>query len=242
MQLIVLSAGKGSRLPARFRTKPKCLVELSNKPLLLYNNDFFKKFKKKIIVTGYKKNLLKIISMKNGFNAIYNKDYSKTNMVYSLFLAKKSVTEDVVIVYGDIIFDQNIYELLNEKKNLLPVNINWLKNWKKRMTMNNILKDAENLIIRNGKLFEIGTKLYKNKLPKHQFMGIIKLKKDAFIKCKNFFKKLKNDKIDMTSFLNLCVKKNIISIKTITYKSFWYEIDTIADYKFAQKDVKKIKF
>ena len=214
MQLIVLSAGKGSRLPSRFRTKPKCLVELCNKPLLLYNNDFFKKFKKKIIVTGYKKNYLKTISKKNAFTTIYNKDYSKTNMVYSLFLAKKLVTE----------------------------NINWLKNWKKRMTMSNILKDAENLIIRNGKLFEIGTKLYKNKLPNCQFMGIIKLKKDAFIKCKNFFKKLNNDKIDMTSFLNLCVKKNIISIETITYKSFWYEIDTIADHKFAQKDVKKIKF
>ena len=47
MQLIILSAGKGSRLPAKFRNKPKCLVELNSKPLLSYNKIFFKNFKKK---------------------------------------------------------------------------------------------------------------------------------------------------------------------------------------------------
>ena len=40
MQLIVLSAGKGSRLPEKFRDKPKCLVELNSKPLLFYNLNF----------------------------------------------------------------------------------------------------------------------------------------------------------------------------------------------------------
>ena len=44
MQLIVLSAGRGSRLPKKFRNRPKCLVKLNSKPLLLYNEDFFKHF------------------------------------------------------------------------------------------------------------------------------------------------------------------------------------------------------
>ena len=58
MQLVVLSAGKGSRLPKKFRNKPKCLVELNSKPLILYNVNFFKKFKNKIIVSGYKQSHL----------------------------------------------------------------------------------------------------------------------------------------------------------------------------------------
>ena len=239
MQLIVLSAGKGSRLPAKFRKKPKCLVELCGKPLLQHNTSFFKKFKNKIIVTGYKQHKLKKISKKIGFTNIINKRYSITNMVYSLFLAKKLVNQDVVIVYGDIIFDEEIYKLLKPKKNLLPVNINWLNNWKKRMNMKNVLIDAENLIIKTKYLSEIGTKIEKKKMPRHQFMGIIKIKKKAFMKCYNFFKKLKNEKIDMTSFLNLCVKNRIISLKTPIYKSDWYEIDTISDHKFAEKDLKK---
>ena len=186
MQLIVLSAGKGSRLPAKFRKKPKCLVELNSKPLLLHNSNFFKRFKKKIIVTGYKQLYLKKIAKKIGFNNIINKRYASTNMVYSLFLTKKLINQDIVIVYGDVVFDDRIYDLLKPKKNILPVNINWLKNWKKRMPFRNIIKDAENLIIKKNNLFEIGTKINKDKLPKYQFMGIIKLKKKTFLKCYSF--------------------------------------------------------
>ena len=76
MQLIILSAGKGSRLPVKFRKKPKCLVELNSKPLLNYNDNFFKLFKSKIIVTGYKQKYLEKISKKNKFYNIINKKYS----------------------------------------------------------------------------------------------------------------------------------------------------------------------
>ena len=61
MQLIVLSAGRGSRLPKKFRNRPKCLVKLNSKPLLLYNENFFRQFKNKIIVTGFKQRYLKNI-------------------------------------------------------------------------------------------------------------------------------------------------------------------------------------
>ena len=128
-------------------------------------------------------------------------------MVYSLFLSKNLVTQDVVIIYGDIIFDHNIYEVLKERKNLLPVNVNWLENWKRRMKMTNILKDAENLIIKNGKLFEIGTELKKTKLPTPVY-GYNQIKKRFIYKmCKFFQNLLRNNKIDMTSFIHLCVKK-----------------------------------
>ena len=239
MQLIVLSAGKGSRLPKKFRKKPKCLVEIKNKPLLLYNSSFFSKFENKIIVSGYKYKHLKKISEKIGFQNIKNEKYSSTNMVYSLFLAKKIIKEDVVIVYGDVIFNENIFKLLKQKKNILPINVNWLKNWKKRMPIKKILNDAENLLIKKGKLSEIGSKIEKNKLPKYQFMGIVKLKKKTFLRCYKFFKKIKNDKIDMTSFLNLCVKNKLMSLETKKYKDYWYEIDTISDFKFAEKDINK---
>ena len=239
MQLIVLSAGRGSRLPKKFRNRPKCLVKLNSKPLLLYNENFFKHFENKIIVTGFKQKYLKKISEKVGFTNVFNKKYSSTNMVYSLFLTKKKIKDDVVIVYGDIIFNDSVYELLKPKKNIIPVNINWYKNWKKRMSMNNIFKDAENIVVKENNLLEIGTKINKNKIPKYQFMGIVKLRKQTFLKCYDFFKKLNNKKIDMTSFLNLCISNKIMSLKVQKYKNYWYEIDSASDHKFAQRDLKK---
>ena len=107
------------------------------------------------------------------------------------------------------------------------------------MSFKKVLKDAENLIVRNNNLIEIGTKLDKSKLPKSQFMGIIKIKKKSFEKCYDFFKKIKNKKIDMTSFINLCVVNKIINLEIKKYNSYWYEIDTESDLIFAEKDIKK---
>ena len=237
MQLIVLSAGKGSRLPTKFRKKPKCMVEINSQPLLLYNKVFFSQFKDKIIVAGYKHKFLKKISEKIGFKNIINKEYSTTNMVYSLFLTRRFVKQDVVVVYGDIVFDEKIKTLLKNDADVLPVNSNWLKNWKKRMSFKKLIKDAENLILKDDKLIEIGTKIDKKKLPKYQFMGIIKLKKKTFFRCYDFFKKLKNKKIDMTTFINLCVKNKITSFKIQKYDGYWYEIDTNSDYKLAKREL-----
>ena len=50
------------------------------------------------------------------------------------------------------------------------------------MAAKNILNDAENLTIKkDGKLNEIGNKIDKKKMPKYQFMGIIKIKKKSFL-------------------------------------------------------------
>ena len=239
MQLIVLCAGKGSRLPKKFRDKPKCLVELDTKPLLFYNSNFFNNFKNKIIVTGYKHKYLNKVSEKLGFKNIFNNNYYRTNMVYSLFLTKKQINQDVVIIYGDVIFNENIYKILKQNDNILPVNTHWLQNWKKRMSSRNIFNDAENLIIKNNKLLEIGTKINKNRIPKYQFMGIVKFKKNAYFKCYQFFNQLRDKKIDMTSFLNLCVKNKILSLKTEKYSDYWFEIDTVSDHKFAEREIKK---
>ena len=46
------------------------------------------------------------------------------------------------------------------------------------MGLKKTLNDAENLFLKNKFLKEIGTKIKKGKLPKYQFMGLLKLKKN----------------------------------------------------------------
>ena len=57
MQLIVLAAGKGSRLPKKFRNKPKCMTEINGKSILEHNKVFSLNLKKELI-TGYKSKLI----------------------------------------------------------------------------------------------------------------------------------------------------------------------------------------
>ena len=145
VNFIILAAGRGSRLKEVSNHKPKALFNFLGKPLLKYQLYVLQKYNriKKFLVTGYKAELF--LEYKIFFEKIFNNKYFlKTNMVYSLFLAKKKVKNDVVIVYGDVIFDNKVYKLLKYKKNVLPVNINWFDNWKKRMPMKKILNDAKN--------------------------------------------------------------------------------------------------
>ena len=143
LTLIYLAAGIGSRLKFATSNKPKCLVNVNKKPIIEYCFNFFNKFSKVIIITGYKSKMISTKFKNKKYCFVHNKKYKTTNMVYSAFLphVKKN---DVVICYGDIIFDSNIYNLFkNHKSNLMPVNKNWLNFWKKRMHLNKI-KESKN--------------------------------------------------------------------------------------------------
>jgi choline kinase len=238
MQLILLAAGKGSRLPKKYRDKPKCQIKITKKTLLEHNINFYKKFKYRYIVTGFKSEILNSFIKKNKFKNFKNEDYNKTNMVYSLFKVRSIKSNNIVVCYGDIIFDETIFNDLkkNYSNSFVLLKKNWLKVWKGRMKYNKIKNDAENVEIKNNCLISIGNKI-TNKLPKYQYMGIIKLKKKDFFKLKNFFVQIKNTKIDFTSFLDKAIKSKIIKIKVMLTSKFWYEIDNAADIKFTEKNL-----
>ncbi len=208
MELVVLASGKGTRLKKLNENKPKCLLKINkNKTIIDYISKNFKKFKRTFIVTGYKHQLLKKYEKKN-VKLILNKKFNNTNMVYSLSCAKKFITDDIIVVYADILFNDKIIDKLIKKKgSLLPLKKDWLKIWKSRMSIKEIKKDSENIIINKNRILKIGGK-YK-KYPIAQYMGIIKFEKKDFFKAMNYFIKSKNYKIDMTTFLNLCLKKKL---------------------------------
>ena len=208
------------------------------KTLLEHNINFYKKFKYRYIVTGFKSEILNSFIKKNKFKNFKNEDYNKTNMVYSLFKVRSIKSNNVVVCYGDIIFDETIFNDLkkNYSNSFVLLKKNWLKVWKGRMKYNKIKNDAENVEIKNNCLISIGNKI-TNKLPKYQYMGIIKLKKKDFFKLKNFFVQIKNTKIDFTSFLDKAIKSKIIKIKVMLTSKFWYDIDNAADIKFTEKNL-----
>ena len=237
MILLVPAAGSGKRLGKMTKIKPKILLKINN----LSNLDRIKKtfylFKKKIFVLGYKKNKV-IKELNQNIIISINKKYKTSNMVESIFLPHKHISEDLIIVYSDIVFDVKILEkLIKLKGSVMPVNSNWYGNWKNRMPIKKVLSDAENIEIKDDKLITIGGKI-KNTLPKYQFMGIVKLKRSAYFRLRKFYTNLKDNKISLTNFLDKAIKKKIFILKTIQVNKFWTEIDTLKDYKFAKKKFK----
>ena len=66
-------------------------------------------------------------------------------------------------------------------------------------------------------------------------MGLIKIKFSDLKKLFIFFKFIKNNKIDFTTFINQALKNKIIDLNVIKTNKFWYEIDNKKDLEVAKK-------
>ena len=104
MNAIILAAGKGERLRPLTNKIPKCMVKLFDKTLLEYQIDVFKScnINDVTVVTGYESDKIKI----DGINFLHNQNYDTTNMVETLFCAEEKLSENVIISYGDIIYEK----------------------------------------------------------------------------------------------------------------------------------------
>jgi len=235
MQLIILASGKGSRLGTS-RTSSKLFLEIyPGKTIFNILSKIFNLFNSVIIVFGYKFliNKKKVKSIKK-IQLVRNKKYSTTNMVESLFLTKKKINSDVVVIYSDIVFDLIIIKKISKiKGSIIPLNTDWFELWQKRMNKKDVVKDAEDVITKNGYLTSIGKKI-KNRLPSSQFMGIIKLTLRDYNKLYIFYKSLNNKKIQFTHFLDKSLSEGIIKLKYKNFNNLWAEIDTSRDLRVAQ--------
>ena len=77
-----------------------------------------------------KKNNKKLEDNFSGLDIVYvkNQKYKDTNYIYSMYLAKKYLNEDIILLHGDLVFSQSLIEeiMKNEVKNVGLINKNYL--------------------------------------------------------------------------------------------------------------------
>lgn len=240
MKSIILAAGRGSRIPKFSKRKPKCLILINGKSILKRQIDFFKrlKIKKIVVVRGYKKKFINFKKIK----FINNKNYKNSEQLQSLFSAKSELDEDVIISFSDIIYDFNILKKLyfSEVGNIiLAIDRKWKQRYKFRFDhpvaqADKVELDKKNLIRSIGKNILI-------KKTHAEFLGLIKIRKEATKIFINFFKKLKKRKLhkmQIHHFVNYLVN-NKIKVNACEVSGKYMEIDTYNDYKIAKKIFRK---
>ena len=241
MRVIILAAGQGTRLRPLTNDRPKCMVELDNKPIIKYQLDMFKKYNVKDIniVTGY---LEEKINFEN-INKFYNPKYDTTNMVATLFCASELFDgkDDILISYGDIVFNDNVFKAIESADNKVNVVVDrgWRNYWEARME--DPLRDAETLKIdEKGNIKELGKKPNSYDDIEGQYIGLIKIEKDTAPKIKEYYKQLDKSKIYdgkdyknmyMTSFLQM-ITDNLMPLNPIYIDNGWIEVDEPSDLEF----------
>ena len=234
MYTVIFAGGYGTRLYEETRKIPKPMVRIGNKPILEHIINIYaaQKFKKFIILTGYKHNeIKKYFKRKKYFvnnlnsNSRLREDKNKIslNLLYTglksnklerLKQAKKYLLNEksFFLTYGDGLSNVSLSKLLKEherEKNIITLT-------------------AINPVPRFGLL-----KIEKKKIVKFEEKKIIKdqFVNGGFFVCdKDLFKlfESENKNIDFEeNILNMLARDNKLGFYKHNY--FWYSMDTLRD-------------
>jgi len=254
MKAIIVAAGTGSRLGELAKDTPKSLLNVNGQSILERQISVFKKFGISditVIIGPYTEKF----TFKN-ISFIQDKNYLEHDILSSLMLAHSIMYDDVIVSYGDVIFDEHVLQpLINFKGSIgLCIDLNWEKNYDGRKLR--LKQEATTVQIKNNMCTKIvdGRELAKSKIKDDlkysnyerlgEFVGLMRLSKHGSTIFIKRYEELINSHIGsfhdapsisqayFTDMLQELID-NDIEILPIPVQGKWCEIDTIEDLKRA---------
>ena len=127
MKVIIIGAGRGSRLRPHTDDKPKCLVPVGGKAILQWILDAFKScdLKDIVFVGGYRMD--QIQDYAPGLTFIRNDNWESNNVLRSLWYAKEHMDEGFYCTYSDTIISAGLIQSLHEHPS--PISLSLDASW-----------------------------------------------------------------------------------------------------------------
>ena len=132
MKAIILAAGQGTRLKKYTENLPKGMLVFDGKTVIERQIEVYQKcgIHDISIIKGYAADKIKYDNVKYYLNS----DFQNTNMVESLLTAKTEFTEDCIVSYSDILFEERLLRGMMEVEEDFAVAVDdeWKIYWEKR--------------------------------------------------------------------------------------------------------------
>jgi glucose-1-phosphate cytidylyltransferase len=216
LKVVILCGGKGTRIVEETAKKPKPMIKIGSKPILIHIMDMFRYygFNDFILASGYKREII----------VKYFKNYKKSKNIKVINTGKETMTGGRILrlkkllknekcflmTYGDGVCDINLIKLLN-----------FHKKHKKVATVT-----AVHPPVRFGEL-----KIKKNKVSKFEEKPQAKagwINGGFFVLSNRIFRYIKNDStiFEREPLEKLSKENQLMAYK---HKSFWQCMDTLRD-------------
>jgi histidinol-phosphate phosphatase family protein len=124
LKAVILAGGKGTRLGTLTETIPKPLISICGKPILVHQIDLLKRYGivDIILLTGYKSEVIERYfedNKESGVNISYFRENKPLGTTGGVKEIEDRLTEDFLLLYGDIMVNMNIEKLIHfhKKKN-----------------------------------------------------------------------------------------------------------------------------
>ena len=247
MRAIILAAGCGIRLNQHTKDVPKALLDLNGKSILERQISLLREYgvNEIFVVTGYKreKYVLKDIEY------IFNPRYSETEQLASMMVARTKIFDDVLVIFGDILFDSQILQqiLASNDDIAMAIDLNWEKSYNEGLCNSHPLDEP--VLINQKKVLRISYKqadtMIKNQTV-GEFLGVIKLSANGSRTIIKKYEELEKSHVGKFHDANSLEKAKLadilqelidskIEISFISVNGKWCEIDTPKDLERAKK-------
>jgi len=252
MKAIILAAGQGSRLGKICQDKPKCLMTIEDNTLLeiQINTLHACGIEDISVVRGYQSDKIDI----PGLKYYENTDYDNTNVLHSVFCAHEELNGEVLIVYSDILYEQQVVKRLMESNQDISVGV--MVNWRESVCQRDkvateelemVYFDSENLIRETGK------NLAKEYETQGQFIGMVKCSPLGIKKLRKNYDRAKkhcsgkpfwhSDIFEKALLTDLFQEMTDLGVPLhcVIIERGWMEIDTPEDYERALTDTQFVR-
>lgn len=121
MKALILNSGLGSRMGVLTSEHPKCMTEVSSTQTILsrqLNMIAEAGITEVIITTGYYDSVLvsycESLDLPLHYTFVKNDIYDKTNYIYSIYCAREYLDDDIILMHGDLVFENEVMDKVME--------------------------------------------------------------------------------------------------------------------------------
>lgn len=180
MRALILNSGMGKRMGCLTSQHPKCMTEIDNKETILSHQLRLLEqcgITEVVITTGLFDEVLVnycySLKMPMKYTFVKNPIYDKTNYIYSIYLAKGYLDDDIVLVHGDLVFEKSVLQdVLKQNRSCMTVS----------STIPLPPKDFK-AVIKEGLIDKVGVEFFDNALAAQPLYKIIKEDWKVWLDC-----------------------------------------------------------
>lgn len=161
MKALILNSGLGKRMGKYTEHNPKCMVSLKKDMTIVARQLMLLKkcgIDEVVMTTGPYAELLEEHVRQNGkgmkIQFVNNPKYRETNYIYSIYLAKEFLHDELILMHGDLVYEESVLQrIIDEKNSCMAVS----------STVALPEKDFK-AVIRDAKIMEVGIEYTENAL------------------------------------------------------------------------------